>query len=45
MSAMLEIYTVPVPTHLREAVENVSQLVTNGDEFAQTAKGSPTTIE
>jgi hypothetical protein len=35
MSTTLEIYTLPTPAHLREAVENLSQLVTNGDEFGQ----------
>jgi integrase len=33
LSTTLELYTVPIPTHQREAVENLSQLVTNGDEF------------
>jgi integrase len=33
MSTTLELYTVPIPVHLRGAVENLSQLVTNGDEF------------
>jgi len=37
MSTTLEIYTLPTPAHLREAVENLSQLVTNGDEFSQIA--------
>jgi hypothetical protein len=27
------IYTIPVPAHQREAVEKLSQLVTNGDDF------------
>ena len=45
MSTTLELYTVPIPAHLREAVENLSQLVTNGDEFGQTAEGVPTTIQ
>ena len=29
----LEIYTLPIPAHQREAVERLSQLVTNGDEL------------
>lgn len=45
MSTTLEIYTVPIPAHLREAVENLSQLVTNGDEFGQNAEGIPATIQ
>jgi hypothetical protein len=31
----LEVYTLPIPAHLRLAVENLSQLVTNGDELHQ----------
>jgi integrase len=42
MSTTLEIYTLPTPAHLREAVENLSQLVTNGDEFGQIADGVST---
>jgi len=42
---MLEIYTVPVHAHLREAAENFSQFVTNGDEFGQIAEGSPATMQ
>ena len=38
MSTTLEVYTLPIPAHLREAVENLSQLVTNGDEFGQIAE-------
>jgi integrase len=45
MSTTLEVYTVPIPAHLREAVENLSQLVTNGDEFGQIAEGVPSTIQ
>ena len=29
----LGIYTISVPAHQRDAVEKLSQLVTNGDEF------------
>jgi integrase len=45
MSTTLEVYTVPIPAHLRVAVENLSQLVTNGDEFGQIAEGTPTTVQ
>jgi hypothetical protein len=30
----MDIYTQPTPVHQREAVERMSQLVTNGDELA-----------
>jgi hypothetical protein len=45
MSTTLEVYTVPIPAHLRVAVENLSQLVTNGDEFGQIGKGLPATVQ
>jgi integrase len=45
MSTTLEVYTVPIPAHLRVAVENLSQLVTNGDEFGQIAEGTLTTVQ
>ena len=45
MSTTLELYTVPISAHLREALENLSQLVTNGDEFGQIAEEVPTTIQ
>jgi hypothetical protein len=45
MSTTLEIYTLPTPAHLREAVENLSQLVTNGDEFSQFASKIPTATQ
>ena len=45
MSTTLEIYTVPIPAHLRVAVENLSQLVTNGDEFGPIAEETPTTVQ
>jgi integrase len=32
MSTTLEVYTLPIPEHLRLAVENLSRLVTNGDQ-------------
>jgi len=41
MSTTLEVYTLPTPAHLRQAVENLSQLVTNGDEFSQFAEKLP----
>ncbi len=41
MSTTLEIYTVPLPAHQREAAENLSRMVTNGDELAQKAKSRP----
>jgi hypothetical protein len=41
MSTTLEVYTLPTPAHLREAVEKLSQLVTNGDEFGQFANEIP----
>jgi integrase len=45
MSTTLEVYTVPIPAHLREAVENLSRLVTNGDEFGQKAEEPLTTVQ
>jgi integrase len=44
LSTTLEIYTIPLPAHQREAVEKLSQLVTNSDEFQEIAEGlrSPT---
>lgn len=41
LSTTLEIYTLLVPAHQREAVENLSRLVTNGDEFVQIAEELP----
>ena len=34
ISTTMDIYTQPTPTHQREAVEKMAQLVTNGDELA-----------
>jgi hypothetical protein len=45
MSTTLEVYTLPIPAHLRLAVENLSQLVTNGDEFDQSCEEEPTVAE
>jgi len=42
MSTTLEVYTLPIPAHLREAVEKLSRLVTNGDELDQFAEEAPT---
>jgi len=33
ITSTLWIYTIPIPAHQRVAVEKLSQLVTNGDEF------------
>jgi hypothetical protein len=35
MSTTLEIYTISIPAAQRKAVENLSDLVTNGDELAK----------
>jgi hypothetical protein len=35
MSTTLELYTISIPAAQREAVENLSDLVTNGDELGQ----------
>ena len=45
MSTTLEVYTLPIPAHLRLAVENLSQLVTNGDESHQSRDGLPPVAE
>ena len=37
LSTTFEIYTVPLPEHQREAVENLARLVTNGDELPKAA--------
>jgi integrase len=39
LSTTLEIYTIPLPAHQREAVAKLSQLVTNSDEFQKIAEG------
>jgi hypothetical protein len=41
MSTTLEIYTLPIPAHQREAVENLSRMVTNGDELPKDAEALP----
>jgi integrase len=43
ITTTLGIYTIPVPAHQRAAVEKLSQLVTNGDEFQ--AKGKTEVTE
>jgi integrase len=45
MSTTLEIYTVPIPAHLRLAVENLAQLVTNGDELPLPGEEVPAVAE
>lgn len=39
MSTTLEIYTIPVDARRREVVEKLDQMVTNGDELAESLKG------
>ena len=41
LSTTLEIYTLPVPGHQRKAVEDLAQLVTNGDESGKHLQGLP----
>ncbi len=41
LSTTLELYTMPQPRHQRQAVENLWQLVTNGDEKGQFARRLP----
>lgn len=41
LSTTLEIYTCPVPDHQRMAVENLAQMVTNGDESGKRVEGLP----
>jgi integrase len=38
ITTTLGIYTIPIPAHQREAVEKLSQMVTNGDEFGKAGK-------
>ena len=45
LSTTLEIYTMPLPAHQREAVENLSRMVTNGDELQKIAEGLPVLTE
>jgi integrase len=39
MSTTLEIYTIPIDARRREVVEKLDQMVTNGDELAESLKG------
>jgi len=45
MSTTLEIYTISIPAAQRKAVENLSVLVTNGDELAQLGEELPLATE
>lgn len=45
LSTTLEIYTLPVPDHQRQAVEKLAELVTNGDELRQFAKAGSGAIQ
>ena len=45
MSTTLEIYTISIPQAQRKAVENLAQLVTNGDELGQAGKKLPLASE
>jgi hypothetical protein len=44
-STALEIYTISIPAEQRKAVENLSDLVTNGDELAQLGENLPLASE
>jgi integrase len=41
LSTTLEIYTIPMPQHQRDAVDKLSELVTNGDEFGKRLEELP----
>ena len=41
MSTTLEIYTVSIPQAQRRAVENLSRMVTNGDELVKVGEKLP----
>ncbi len=41
LSTTFEVYTLPIPAHQREAVENLSRMVTNGDELRPNADRLP----
>jgi integrase len=45
MSTTLEVYTLPIPAPLRLAVENLSQLVTDGDESHKSRDKIPAVAE
>lgn len=42
ITTTLDIYTIPIPAHQRAAVENLSRMVTNGDEFGADAESGIT---
>jgi integrase len=45
MSTTLELYTISIPSAQRKAVENLSDLVTNGDELGQLGGKLPLATE
>jgi integrase len=45
MSTTLELYTISIPQAQRQAVENLSDLVTNGDELAKLGENLPLATE
>ncbi len=45
MSTTLEIYTISIPQAQRKAVENLSDLVTSGDELAKLGENLPLATE
>ncbi|HKN33383.1 MAG TPA: hypothetical protein VJX16_09105 [Terriglobales bacterium] len=45
MSTTLEIYTIPIAAAQRQAVENLSRRVTNGDELRQIGENLPLASE
>jgi len=45
LSTTLEIYTLPVPNHQREAVENLAEMVTNSDEPEKRLEDLPSATE
>ena len=45
MSTTLEIYTISIPQAQRKAVENLSDLVTNGDDLAKLGENLPLATE
>jgi hypothetical protein len=45
MSTTLEIYTISIPQAQRQAVENLSVLVTNGDDLAKLGEKLPLASE
>jgi len=45
LSTTLEIYTLPVPNHQREAVENLAEMVTSSDEPEKRLEDLPSASE